>query len=71
MWYTSLGGVSKGALPLGERTKLIATLDGTVTVLRLNNKDHYWIDATLFLATQQSPTLRVRSMSIDPEQFRE
>ena len=60
-WYTSLGGVGKGALPLGERTKLIATLDGTVTILRLNNKDHYWVDAILFLTTQHSPTLRVRS----------
>ena len=70
-WYTSLGGVGKGALPLGERTKLLATLDGTITVLRLNNKDHFWVDAILFLTTQQSPTLRVRSVSIDPELFRE
>ena len=69
-WYTTLGGTGKGALPLCERARLLCALDHTCGVMRLNGRDSYFLDAILFIATGQGPCVRVRSIGVNPTEFR-
>lgn len=70
-WYTFLGGSNKTALPLQDRVKIINCCDTSAGGLILNKYDTFWIDAALYFMTGQSPTLRLRSASTDPENLRE
>ena len=68
-WYTTLGGVSKGSLPLCERARLLCALDAICGGLRLNGRDSYYLDAMMFLTRGQGPCVRVRSIGVKPVGF--
>ena len=69
-WYTTLGGVSKGSLPLCERARLLSALDATCGVLRLNGRESYYLDAVMFMTAGQGPCVRVRSIGTKPVEIR-
>ena len=69
-WYTTLGGLGKAALPCCERAKLLHHLDESVSILQLNTRDAFFLDAAIYLVTGQMPTTRIRSVATDPRMFR-